>query len=173
MVLKARASPHHFHHRLPIMSTHSLPGTVLSTRTGIQILQSSLQLCEAGTFIILMLQMRKLRLKASWWVKGRGRACASHLIPELKMALPDLKPGGACVLSCFSPVQLFATLWTIARQAPLSLGSSRQEYWSGCHALFQGLFQTQGSNSHLLSLLNWQAGSLPLAPPGMPQTWWI
>ena len=149
MVLKARASPHHFHHRLPIMSTHSLPGTVLSTRTGIQILQSSLQLCEAGTFIILMLQMRKLRLKASWWVKGRGRACASHLIPELKMALPDLKPGGACVLSCFSPVQLFATLWTIARQAPLSLGSSRQEYWSGCHALFQGLFQTQGSNPGL------------------------
>ena len=28
---------------------------------------------------------------------------------------------GACVLSCFSCVQLFATLWTVARQAPLSL----------------------------------------------------
>ena len=28
-------------------------------------------------------------------------------------------------------IWLFATLWTVARQAPLSVGSSRQEYWSG------------------------------------------
>ena len=34
-------------------------------------------------------------------------------------------------LSCFRHVQLSATLWTIARQAPLSMGFSRQEYWSG------------------------------------------
>ena len=34
-------------------------------------------------------------------------------------------------LSCFSCVQLFATLWSIARQAPLSMGFSRQEHWSG------------------------------------------
>ena len=32
------------------------------------------------------------------------------------------------LLSC---VQLFATLWTIACQAPLSMGFSRQEYWVG------------------------------------------
>ena len=37
----------------------------------------------------------------------------------------------ACMLSCFSHVQLFATLWTLACQAPLSMGFSRQEYWSG------------------------------------------
>ena len=37
----------------------------------------------------------------------------------------------ACVLSCFSCVQLFVILWTVARQAPLSMGFSRQEYWSG------------------------------------------
>ena len=30
----------------------------------------------------------------------------------------------------FSHVQLFATLWTVAHQAPLSMGFSRQEYWS-------------------------------------------
>ena len=35
------------------------------------------------------------------------------------------------MLSHFSRVQLFATLWTVARQAPLSMGFSRQEYWSG------------------------------------------
>ena len=31
-------------------------------------------------------------------------------------------------LSC---VQLFVTLWTVAHQAPLSMGFPRQEYWSG------------------------------------------
>ena len=36
----------------------------------------------------------------------------------------------ACVLNHFSCVQLFATLWTIASQTPLSMGFSRQEYWS-------------------------------------------
>ena len=36
----------------------------------------------------------------------------------------------------------------------------------GCHALFQGNFPAQGSNLSLLCLLHWQAGSLPLSPPG-------
>ena len=36
-----------------------------------------------------------------------------------------------CVLSCFSRVRLFATLWTVAHEAPLTMGFSRQEYWSG------------------------------------------
>ena len=36
----------------------------------------------------------------------------------------------------------------------------------GCHALLQGLFLTQGSNSHPFCLRHWQAGSLPPAPPG-------
>ena len=34
------------------------------------------------------------------------------------------------VLSHFSHVRFFATLWTVARQAPLSVGLPRQEYWS-------------------------------------------
>ena len=36
----------------------------------------------------------------------------------------------SCMLSHFSHVQLFVTLWTIACQAPLPMGFSRQEYWS-------------------------------------------
>ena len=35
------------------------------------------------------------------------------------------------LLSRFSRVQLFATPWTVACQAPLSMGFSREEYWSG------------------------------------------
>ena len=39
--------------------------------------------------------------------------------------------GCACVLNRFSHVRFFATLWTVACQAPLSMEFSRQEYWSG------------------------------------------
>ena len=38
---------------------------------------------------------------------------------------------GACILSHFSRVQLFVILWTVAHQAPLSIGLSSQECWSG------------------------------------------
>ena len=41
-------------------------------------------------------------------------------------------------LLLLSRVQLFATSWTIARQAPLSVGFSRQEYWSGLPFPSQG-----------------------------------
>ena len=50
-----------------------------------------------------------------------------------------------CVLSCFSTVLLFVTLWTVAHQAPLSmefLNGLNTEM--GCHALLQGIFPTQG-----------------------------
>ena len=74
-----------------------------------------------------------------------------------------------CVWSHFSHVQLFVSPRTIAHQAPLSMGFSRQEYWGMvCHPLLQGFFLMQGSNPPLLCLLYWQAGSLPLAPLGRP-----
>ena len=50
-----------------------------------------------------------------------------------------------------SHVQLFAILWTVAWQTPLSMEFSRQEYWSELHySLLQGIFQTQGLNLGLL-----------------------
>ena len=58
------------------------------------------------------------------------------------------------VLSCFSHVQLFAALWTVAYQAPLSMRFSRQEYWNGLPFPFQGIFLSQGLNPSLLSLLH-------------------
>ena len=45
-------------------------------------------------------------------------------------------------------------------------GSLGKNTGVGCHAFHQGLSPTQGSNQHLLCLLHWQSGSLPLAPPG-------
>ena len=57
-------------------------------------------------------------------------------------------------LSC---VRFFATPWTVACQAPPSMGFSRQEYRNGvgCHFLLQGLFPTQGLS------------------PGLPHCRWI
>ena len=50
----------------------------------------------------------------------------------------------ACMLSHFSRVQLFATLWTVAHQDPLSMGFSRQEYWSGLPCPPPGDLPNQG-----------------------------
>ena len=63
--------------------------------------------------------------------------------------------------------RLFEILWTVAHQAPLSMGFSRQQYWSGLSCPPQGIFPTQRLNPRL-HLLHWQVGSLPLVPPGKP-----
>ena len=66
----------------------------------------------------------------------------------------------------FSHVRLFVTQWTVACQVPLSMGFSRQESWSGLFFSTPGDLPTPGLEPILLYLLPWQAGSLPLAPPG-------
>ena len=66
------------------------------------------------------------------------------------------------MLSLFSCVLLFATLWTVACQDPLSVKFSRREYWSGLPCLLQGTFLTLGSNPCLLCFQRWRAVSLPL-----------
>ena len=53
-------------------------------------------------------------------------------------------------LQSLSRVQLFATTWTAACQTPLSMGFSRQEYWSGMPFPSPGIFLTQGLNLCLL-----------------------
>ena len=63
-----------------------------------------------------------------------------------------------CVPSHFSSVWLFSTSWTVAHQAPLPMGFSRQEYWSWLPCPLQGIFLTQESNPYLLGLQHWQAG---------------
>ena len=68
-------------------------------------------------------------------------------------------------------VQLFVTPRTVAHQAPLTVESSRQEYWSGCHFLLWGIFSTQGLNSFLLCLLHWQEDYLPLSHLGSLTSW--
>ena len=58
-------------------------------------------------------------------------------------------------LSRFGRVRLSVTPGTVTRQAPLSMGLSRQERWSGWPSPTAGIFPTQGSNLYLLRLLLW------------------
>ena len=75
-----------------------------------------------------------------------------------------IKKAGPRMLSHFSHAWLFVTVWTVACQAPWD--SPGMNIGVGCLALLQGIFPTQGSNPCCLCLLHWQAGSLPLIPPG-------
>ena len=70
-----------------------------------------------------------------------------------------------CVLSCFSRVQLSVATWTLARQAPLSMGLSRQEYWSGLPFPPPGDRPNPGIEPTSPMSLAWQVGFLPLAQP--------
>ena len=79
-----------------------------------------------------------------------------------------LSRGHVCTLSCFSRVWLFTLPWTVAHQAPLSMESSKQEYWSGLPCSPPADLHNPGRNLCLFHLLHWQAGSLPRGPSGGP-----
>ena len=69
------------------------------------------------------------------------------------------------MLSCFSCARLFATLCTVAHQAPLSMGFSRKEHWNGLPFPSPG-----GLPDPEIELMSpaLQADSLPPEPPGNP-----
>ena len=85
-------------------------------------------ICFQITFIVIR---DLLIFKSLWNVSVDARVC--------------------CVASVVSNS---VTPWTAAHQAPLSMGFSRQEHWSGRHALLQGTFPAQRSNPLLLHLVH-------------------
>ena len=70
-------------------------------------------------------------------------------------------------MNSLSHVQLFATPWTVAHQAPLSLEFSRQEYWSGLPFPSPGDLPDPGIEPGSLAP---QADSLPSEPAGKPKS---
>ena len=76
----------------------------------------------------------------------------------------------ACMLSHFSRVQLCATPWTVAPQAPLSMEFSRQEYWSGLPCPPPGHLPDPGIEPTSTASPALQADSLPLSHLGSPLT---
>ena len=94
-----------------------------------------------------------------WWNTGinnclkRPHICSNH--SEI-----------SCCAELLSHVQLFATPWTVALQVPLSMGFSRQEYWSGLPCPSLGDLPNPGIEPQSPTL---QVDSLPSEPPGKPK----
>ena len=74
--------------------------------------------------------------------------------------------GNTGVLSHFSHVQLFVTLWTVAHQAPLSMGFFRKEYWSGLPFHFPRDLPNLGTEPSSPASPALQTGSLLLSHLG-------
>ena len=94
-----------------------------------------------------------------FWKYGILRwRCQIHHLIEFLMGLwhCECHSGTSiCVLACWV-TSVVSTPWTVASQAPLSLGFSRQGYWSGLPCPPQEIYPTQGLNLHLWQLLCWQ-----------------
>ena len=73
-------------------------------------------------------------------------------------------------MKSLSRVQLFETLWTLVRQTFLSMGFSRQEYWSGLLSPSPGDLPDPGIEPESPAL---KAASLPSDPPGNPSHIWV
>ena len=99
-------------------------------------------------------------LRVPWTARRSNHLILKEISPEYSLEGLMLKLLLLLLLSHFSRVRLFATPRTAAHQAPLPMGFSRQDYWSGLHALLQGVFLI---HLCILHLLHWQVGSLPLS----------
>ena len=119
---------------------------------------------EAGNILIFILQMRKLR---QWRLNN-----FTMIIHLGSIRASGQRQGRACVLSRFSHVPLFVPHGLQATRLLCPWDFPGKNTGAGCHTLLQRIFLTQGSNPSLSHLLHWQAGSLPLWPPGEAQFDW-
>ena len=90
---------------------------------------------------------------------GGSPALQADSLPAELPVKPRLK------VKSLSRVRLFVTLWTVAYQAPLSVGFSRQEYWTGLPFPFPGDLPDPEIEP---SSPVFQADALPSEPPGKP-----
>ena len=75
------------------------------------------------------------------------------------------------MLRHFGRVQLFETPQTKPTQFLCPWDFPGKNTGVGCHALLQGIVQTEGLNPCLFCLLHWQGGSLPLVPRERKLPW--
>ena len=105
-------------------------------------------------------------LRSFWVSVVHGRNVKWKTFYTVKEIIPKVKKQS--MLSCFSHVRLFATPWTVACQAPLSMGFSRQEYWSRLPCPPPGDLPKPWTELASLTSSALADNSLPLAPPGKP-----
>ena len=93
--------------------------------------------------------------------------CFHNIRNKIRMSTLTISIQKSCLLKMksLSCVQLFATPWTVACQVPLSMGFSRQEYWSGLQFPSPGDLPDPGIKLVFPTL---PADSLPSKPPENP-----
>ena len=102
--------------------------------------------------------------KGIWRPQLSTKSVTQTPLPSFVLFPMNLSSSCACTCThMLSHVWLFVTPWTVAHQAPLSMGFPSKNTGVGCHFLLQEIFPIQGSNQHLLCLLHWQADSLALS----------
>ena len=112
------------------------------------------------------------RTKVSW--KSRKSAWVRRDFPGLTgrvtalEVLPHQQYSPTCCMLSHSVVSDSATPWTVAHQAHLSMGFSRQEQWSGWLFPPSGDLPDPGIEPESLMSSHWQVGSSPRVPPGKP-----
>ena len=117
-----------------------------------------------ATFSFSALVIVEAQIKADFpssWVLEWQHEVNSQLFPHLMYIF-------ACTLSRFSHVQLFAMLWTVACQAPLSMGFFWQEYWSGLPCLPPGDLSDPGIEPMSLRSPELAGGFFTTSTPGKP-----
>ena len=118
--------------------------------------------------IFIVTDLQKPSLPFSLKIKGY---CPKEIIEMKYKAIPMKMPlcVWVCVSVCtLSHVQLFATLWTVACQAPLSMEFPRQEYWSGLPFPSSGDLPDPGIKPTSLGSLTLAGGFFATEPPGKP-----
>ena len=112
--------------------------------------------------LIRTLREKGLIFQSSWVLMAEPSGAARPFLPC------------ACVhAKSLSRVWLFATPWTVANQASLSMGFSRQEYWSGLSWLPTGDLLDPGIEPTSPVAPSLQADSLPLCHRGKPFLPWL
>ena len=92
-----------------------------------------------------------LMLSPLLWEADLGKQAPSTLIQGTHPGISQHTFVHTC---CFSHVQLFVTLWTVACQTPLSMGFSSKNTGVGCHALLQRRAHSKPQNLKLIDTWN-------------------
>ena len=108
-----------------------------------------------------ILQARILKCVAMPFSRGSSRprdrtrdSCSSRVAGRFFTTESPGQPSNYYIVKSLSHVQLFATPWTVANQAPRPMGFSRHEYWSGHFLLqYQALIISLNSYNNFGSIL--------------------
>ena len=113
--------------------------------------------------LLIWEELQRLYIRSSHPPDGPHPSPSFHRLQPFPFSRASLGPACVCVCVCVCVYvhsyarsimsDSFVTPWTVAHKALLSMGFSRQEYWSGLSFPSPGIFLTQGSYPYLL---HWQ-----------------